>query len=354
MADLPANPIEIWASQDYVLPNTGQRNKKRPIDDLWLKGYDKGQKPSVEHFNYLFNLLTDWVTYLKDITGGLEDRFLPLNGTTLVFGGDLTGTAQWAGDKTTSVDVQVVDNSHGHISANITDATSAATPNRVAIRDNNGGIAFAGVTSRPVAAGNESFYALVDVNGAYRGGLAFNPVVNRTTIWTQAADGTPGAGVDCYSTYVQISNPRTSNAQEAQGNSLVRFDYLWGNLDNVNNSLAAINSRIDALKFSTLAAGNPSGWWRDDSTGFIYQWTTGPYMGYGQEQFHTINFPIPFPNSCMSVNLGTNLQTESSRADGFAQTCTWDNNGVRACIQWAGDSGAWETGIRATVWAVGN
>lgn len=354
MADLPANPIEIWASQDYVLPNTGQRNKKRPIDDLWLKGYDKGQKPSVEHFNYLFNLLTDWVTYLKDITGGLEDRFLPLDGTTLIFGGDLTGTAQWAGDKTTSVNVQVVDNSHNHLSANITDATSDAVANRVAIRDSTAGISFSGVSSRPKSAGMESYFTLLGIDGIQRGGIAFNSTDNRVTVWTQTQDGAASAGINIFPTWIDIVNPRTSNVQESQGNSLVRFDYLWGNLDNINSSLAAINARIDALRFSTLSGGNPSGWWRDDSTGFIYQWTTGPYMGYAQEQFHTINFPIPFPNSCMSVNLGTNLQTESARADGFAQTCTWDNSSVRACIQWSGDSGAWETGIRATVWAVGN
>lgn len=63
---LPVAPIEIWASSDYILPNTHNLNKKRPIDDLWLKGYDMRQKPTVEDFNYLLNMVTSWVKYVID------------------------------------------------------------------------------------------------------------------------------------------------------------------------------------------------------------------------------------------------------------------------------------------------
>lgn len=72
----PVNPIEVWASEDYVLPNTHELNKERPIDDLWKKGYDMGQKPSVEHWNYLFHLVTDWIRYLdQDALPGLDGRY---------------------------------------------------------------------------------------------------------------------------------------------------------------------------------------------------------------------------------------------------------------------------------------
>ena len=63
---LPTSPIEIWAAADYILPNTHNLNKERPIDDLWLKGYDMRQKPTVEDFNYLLNMVTSWVKYVID------------------------------------------------------------------------------------------------------------------------------------------------------------------------------------------------------------------------------------------------------------------------------------------------
>ena len=62
----PVFPLEIWAEADLVLPNSGRQNKVRPIDDLWQKGWDKGQKPDCEAFNYLLNLYGRWIQYTLD------------------------------------------------------------------------------------------------------------------------------------------------------------------------------------------------------------------------------------------------------------------------------------------------
>lgn len=62
----PVFPLEIWAETDLVLPNSGRQNKVRPIDDLWQKGWDKGQKPDCEAFNYLLNLYGRWIQYSID------------------------------------------------------------------------------------------------------------------------------------------------------------------------------------------------------------------------------------------------------------------------------------------------
>lgn len=66
----PTFPLEIWAESDQILPNSGQKNKIRPIDDLWQKGWDKGQKPDCEGFNYLLNLYGQWMQYLIDRVDG--------------------------------------------------------------------------------------------------------------------------------------------------------------------------------------------------------------------------------------------------------------------------------------------
>lgn len=76
----PTVPIEIWAYGNIVLPNTHELNKSRPIDDLWNKGWDLGEKPSCEEFNYVLNMVTAWAKY---ITGeqipGLDGRFLRIS-----------------------------------------------------------------------------------------------------------------------------------------------------------------------------------------------------------------------------------------------------------------------------------
>lgn len=76
----PTVPIEIWAYGNIVLPNTHELNKSRPIDDLWNKGWDLGEKPSCEEFNYVLNMVTAWAKY---ITGeqipDLDGRFLRIS-----------------------------------------------------------------------------------------------------------------------------------------------------------------------------------------------------------------------------------------------------------------------------------
>ncbi|QYC52534.1 putative tail fiber protein [Salmonella phage SSBI34] len=62
----PRSQLVVWARQDVALPNTGRINKVKPIDDLLDKGYDKGQKPAAEEFNYILNMCTDWVRYMHD------------------------------------------------------------------------------------------------------------------------------------------------------------------------------------------------------------------------------------------------------------------------------------------------
>lgn len=73
----PTIPLEIWAASDVVLPNTHELNKSRPINDLWTKGWDMGEKPACEEFNYVLNMITQWGRY---VTGeqipGLDTRFL--------------------------------------------------------------------------------------------------------------------------------------------------------------------------------------------------------------------------------------------------------------------------------------
>jgi len=73
----PEREIVVWASQDVNLPGTGKPNKSKPIDDLLAKGYDKGQKPAAEEWNYMWNVTTDWLRYVTyEQIPGLDERYL--------------------------------------------------------------------------------------------------------------------------------------------------------------------------------------------------------------------------------------------------------------------------------------
>lgn len=60
----PKDPVYVWAAADVNLPGTGRPNKSKPIDDLLAKGYDKGQKPAAEEFNYILNMSSGWINWI--------------------------------------------------------------------------------------------------------------------------------------------------------------------------------------------------------------------------------------------------------------------------------------------------
>lgn len=60
----PKDPIYVWAAADVNLPGTGRPNKSKPIDDLLAKGYDKGQKPAAEEFNYILHMSSGWINWI--------------------------------------------------------------------------------------------------------------------------------------------------------------------------------------------------------------------------------------------------------------------------------------------------
>lgn len=60
----PKDPVYVWAAADVNLPGTGRPNKSKPIDDLLAKGYDKGQKPAAEEFNYILNMSSGWLNWI--------------------------------------------------------------------------------------------------------------------------------------------------------------------------------------------------------------------------------------------------------------------------------------------------
>ncbi|EFM7019299.1 hypothetical protein BAU67_001867 [Escherichia coli] len=73
----PAIPLDIWASQEVVLENTGELNKSQPEKDLRTRGWDMSQRPACEIANFEFHMLTAWLKHMtEEVVPGWDDRFL--------------------------------------------------------------------------------------------------------------------------------------------------------------------------------------------------------------------------------------------------------------------------------------
>lgn len=114
----PTDPIYVWAREDVNLPGTGKPNKSKPIDDLLDKGYDKGQKPAAEEFNYILNQSSGWIDWIvnekfpeleAEIARLLQELEARINQQLTVIRQDITNLQQSVADLKRYVDQKVLD-----------------------------------------------------------------------------------------------------------------------------------------------------------------------------------------------------------------------------------------------------
>lgn len=285
-----------WATEDTTLPSTGQTNKVRPKNSLLTIGWDKGQIPSAEEFNWELNNLGQWIRYLNDeVIAGLPDVYLPKNGTQLTFEGDISGTATWNGDAVTSVTLS---------STTLNNATSSPTANTLVKRDNSGAANFSQV--KVIDSSNANLY-LGESSAAYRCVLGYVASGNYTSL--SSLNGTPNGvnqSVSLYSDRIEISNPRSASAQGNNNADLTRKDYVDSQIStNISNLDNTLRSYIDSKSTASFAA---NGYWKDVNTGTIIQWgsitlptTTAPQTS------GNVTFPITFPNAVYSITANAKI-----------------------------------------------
>lgn len=146
----PSEPLLMWATTDTNLPNLAGPNKVKPIDDLIAKGWDFKQKPCADEFNYVLNNYSLWIDYVADLVEsvivngavGIAETAAKLAiARNITLRGGVTGTVGFDGSINVAMNTSVTDNSHNHVSANITDATSNNTADKIIKRDGNGSFA---------------------------------------------------------------------------------------------------------------------------------------------------------------------------------------------------------------------
>lgn len=260
-----AKPIYYpdWANNDVLLPSTGKTNKVRPREIIRNTGWDKGQIPTAEELNWTLNNIGAWVHYFADeFMPSVPETYLPKNGTTFELTGDLQGTVTWLGTDSATGNIQVVDNSHNHVSANISDAAVSPTVDVIPKRASDGALHSARSFFGWAPANNNFDYWFYDqTNQTQTGSLAWVRSGNNISLYLGTA-AVQRSGVYLYgpvasgnSGYVEITNPRSRNGQEGQANSLVRFDYLTGQVNSLNAAINNVQSQVNNTSITSIRLG---------------------------------------------------------------------------------------------------
>lgn len=248
----PTEELIVWANTDVNLPKLAGPNKTKPIDDLINKGWDFTEKPAADEFNYILNNLGMHVSYLEE-------------SKTYTFSGDVTGTVTSTGSDDVTFNVSVTDNSHNHISANISDATSSNTANMIVKRDASGNFSAGTVTA--ALSGNSS-------------------------------------------TATTLQNSRTINGTSFNGSANITTN-TWGYSRNLAfTGFATGNGNVDGSGNVSITLSMGSGFTSSKTTngytylpnGMIFQW------GYTNGD---VTFPITFPNACLNASLTSNNTSTS-------------------------------------------
>lgn len=335
-----------WATLDTTLPATGKTNKQRPKQEIREVGWDKGQIPTAEEFNWQMNNFGQWIHYFEDeVLAPLPSTYLPQNGTRITFTGDLSGSASFVGNSVITASITVLDNSHNHVSANITDATPNLVANTVVKRDANSGVSFGDVYVCGTSTTDSSTIFFRNFAGQMNGnisssynagaGMSFsrlNPETGGVTAQLVLYDGG----------YSTLTRPRSAQAQETNAASLVRYDYLTAQINAVKADITA----------NTSASKTAAGWWKDENTGMIFQWGYGPYLGDG-EGTQSFTFPIAFPSTCLMVVPSIQIQSQNTNTDVWSQVINWSRTGTNCQFQYAGGDGNWQRNVRILYWAIG-
>lgn len=113
-----------WAATDTTLPAAGNTNKQRPKESLRNIGWDKGQIPTAEEWNWQFDNISDWVKWFDD--NNEESKTFRLTG-------EVTGTSNYTNESGFSVTTEV-------------DATPSNIPLKIVRRNSLGGVSLGDVS----------------------------------------------------------------------------------------------------------------------------------------------------------------------------------------------------------------
>lgn len=129
----------------------------------------------------------------------------------------------------------------------------------------------------------------------------------------------------------------------------------WGNKWLWDAIIEQVNGRVDWGAFGNRThwwTDGERGWWKDENTGFIYQWTVGPWRKE-DEQIDSVGFPMRFPNQCCTVNVGAQAQGDGINNDAVAVVYGWNQEICRVQMNKPAGQSSWWQPMRTIIFAIG-
>ena len=314
-----------WATEDTTLPATGQTNKVRPREVLRTTGWDKGQIPTCEEWNWILNNVYNWSVYfdgllgtptnlatantlsLRDSTGSLHFYNLYVDNNL-----EVTGTGDFSGRLT----AEGLSSSSGlTVSSGDTYLQGLTVSGSITSGGSN------------TWTGNNSFEGGLTVESAidsggsnvWSGTQSFKGEVSATGIWTFSATINSSAtnywtGMQDYSNAVSFGGDITSTGTNAWTGK-----QSYGG-DNTHSGTETFSGTLN-LKTSSKSTNGYTYLPND----VILQWGKVVIGTSGSTNVGAdVSFPINFPSGVVSVTANTTTRYFNS-ADGFTAVCACTN-----------------------------
>lgn len=310
--------LPLWATEDTTLPATGQTNKVRPKESLRTIGWDMGQIPTAEEWNWQFNNMYQWIEYFSEFYASATDS---ATANTLALR-DSTGSLHFY-NLYTDNDLSVTGDSALSGSLSVTGTSSLS-----------GNITSSGVNSWT---GANTFSADSTFSGD-------------TSITSATIEGLTVSGASAFESAITSGGNNTwAGTQSFQGNITSSGDNMWEQENTFSgdvtfsgaitskgtNTFSGVNTFSSQLNLQSSNLSTNGYTYLPN--GLIMQWGTSNRDGDST----LITYPLSFPNNSLSVTI-TLIGTSSGDSTDNPKINTISKTGFILSSQAAEDSFYWQ------------
>lgn len=339
--------LPLWATSTTTLPATGQTNKVRPKESLQTIGWDMGQIPTAEEWNWQFNNMYLWIEYFADLyanatdlatadTLALRDDTGSLNFYNLYVDNNLEvdGASSFTGASSFSGDVSLVKlSATGSI-------TSSGSNTWSGNNTFSGAITFTGdITADKVSIENLTvsteavFSSTVNITGAitssgsniWSGAQSFTGTLNSSGNNTWNGTNSFSAAVTFTSTITISGTSTFSGAIVSTGTN------TFSGVNTFSNKLNLQSSNLSSNGYTYLPNGVIMQW------GYVALSDMIQFNDY--EGYSTVTLPIAFPTGFLGGSCTVKTSQVSADSDCWGQIAgTPSKTQITVQIQNAGET----------------
>lgn len=315
MATKPTD-YPVWASDDTTLPSTGESNKEQPKTSLQTTGWDNGEIPTAEEFNWQLNNIDNWVEYFDSVTSTNSLRYFTTD----------TGSANAYVVAVEPAITALVDEMEINFKA-LAANTGASTLNANSIGAKTIYNKFgAALTAGEIATGSQvtvKYNSTTDAFYLIDSTIALPTVPTASTGTSSTQTASTAFVANGLALKANIASPTLTGTPAAPTATTGTSTTQLATTAFVNNTLTAAQgesgSLIPNMSYFTSSLGT-SGYQRLPG-GFYIMWgTTTIAVTVGNKEVEgsaSITFPTTFPNAAVSIQASVITEV----AGGTCETC---------------------------------